>query len=157
MDNLNYLAVDLLKAKNKTCATAESCTGGLIASSIVDVSGSSQVFYEGVVTYSNQSKMARLQVKEDTLKKYGAVSKETAHEMVEGLLKNVDIGVSTTGIAGPSGGTPEKPVGLVYIAVGTKQHIQVEKCNFSGDRQQIRNQAKDKALEMLVNCLQNIN
>ncbi len=158
MDNsLNVEVVNLLKVNGLMLATAESCTGGLIASSIVDVPGSSEVFFEGVVTYSNESKIKRLRVNPNTLKKYGAVSEQTAEEMATGLLEGgADIAVATTGIAGPSGGTKDKPVGLVYIAVAGKNYLKVEECNFDGDRTAIRNKAKDKALSMVALCLQNI-
>lgn len=157
-NGLNSEVVKLLKDNGLMLSTAESCTGGLIASSIVDVPGSSEVFFEGVVTYSNESKMKRLGVNSLTLKNYGAVSEQTAAEMVNGLLSSgADIAVSTTGIAGPGGGSKEKPVGLVYIAVAKKDYLRVEKCNFDGDRAAIRNKAKDKALSMVALCLQNIN
>lgn len=156
-NTLNVEVVNLLKDNGLTLSTAESCTGGLIASSIVDVPGSSEVFYEGVVTYSNESKVKRLGVSPLTLDNYGAVSEQTASEMVKGLLESgTDIAVSTTGIAGPGGGTKEKPVGLVYIAVASKDYLKVEKCNFDGDRAAIRNKAKDKALSMVALYLQNI-
>lgn len=156
-NTLNLEVVNLLKDNGLALSTAESCTGGLIASSIVDVPGSSEVFYEGVVTYSNESKVKRLGVSPLTLDNYGAVSEQTASEMVKGLLEScADIAVSTTGIAGPGGGTKEKPVGLVYIAVASKDYLKVEKCNFDGDRAAIRKKAKDKALSMVALYLQNI-
>ena len=112
-DRLETLIIDKLIKKNQTLSVAESCSGGLLASSFVNVSGASQVFLEGVVTYSNEAKIKRLGVKKETLEKYGAVSEETAREMVCGL--KTFAGISITGIAGPTGGTKEKPVGLVYM------------------------------------------
>jgi nicotinamide-nucleotide amidase len=121
-------------------ATAESCTGGMIASEFINVSGASNYFEEGYVTYSNESKVKLLGVKEETLLKYGAVSEETCREMVEGLFRKskADVCLSVTGIAGPTGGTPEKPVGLVYIGVKVKDKTFINKYNFNGDRTVIR-------------------
>jgi|AGTN01.1.fsa_nt_gi competence/damage-inducible protein CinA C-terminal domain len=139
--------VALLEDAGINIATAESCTGGMVASAIVDVSGASGVFYEGLVTYSNNSKIDRLGVGVDTLYERGAVSEETAVEMADGLLRDsVALGVSTTGIAGPQGGTPEKPVGLVYIAVVSEKHTDVYKNIFAGDRNAVRRQARNAAL-----------
>lgn len=153
--NLSATLVELLYDRGLTLATAESCTGGMIASSIVDISGCSDVFHEGVVTYSNFSKMDRLGVNEDTLIDFGAVSKETACEMAKGLISdNVSVGVSTTGIAGPGGGSIEKPVGLVYIAVASIKGVDVYKCLFDGDRKDIRTKAKDTALFYAIKHIQ---
>ena len=116
----------LLKERGETVAVAESCSGGLIASRITDVAGSSVYFHGAVVAYSNEAKVSQLGVESSTLKKYGAVSEPTAREMAEGVRKlfGVDWGVSTTGISGPTGGTPDKPVGLVYFAVaGPKRTV----------------------------------
>ena len=109
----------ILVEKNLTIATAESCTGGLVSSTLINYPGISSVFMEGCVTYSNESKINRLGVSENTLIKYGAVSEETAREMAEGIAKNLNtnVAISTTGIAGPGGGTTDKPVGLVYIGI----------------------------------------
>lgn len=122
---LSALVVEALSKKSLKIATAESCTGGMISSLITDVSGSSQVFDCGVCSYSNDIKRKILGVKEDTLMTYGAVSDRVAMEMARGvrLLSNADIGISTTGIAGPMGGTMYKPVGLVYIGVSTKNGL----------------------------------
>lgn len=121
-NNLQELVVQALKSKNLKLATAESCTGGLISKKITEVSGSSQVFDFGVCSYANFIKHKVLGVSNETLEVYGAVSSNCAMEMAKGaaLLANADIGVSTTGIAGPTGGTDEKPVGLVYIGIYTK-------------------------------------
>ena len=120
---------NLLKEKNLTIATAESCTGGLISHSITNISGSSDYFDRGIVSYSNNAKVELLDVSEELLEKYGAVSEQVAKAMAEGVRNksNVDIGIATTGIAGPTGGTIEKPVGLVYIAVSTADESIVKK------------------------------
>lgn len=140
--------VTFLAANDLKMATAESCTGGLVASSIVAVSGASEVFYEGLVTYSNDSKIERLGVSEDTLMGFGAVSEETAKEMAYGLISDkVDVAVSTTGVAGPLGGTPEKPVGLVYIGIAFRDNDPVAyRYVFDGGREQVRQCAKNTAL-----------
>lgn len=140
--------INFLRANDLKIATAESCTGGLLASSLINVGGASSVFFEGLVTYSNDSKMARLGVKEDTLMAYGAVSEQTAKEMAYGLIgDNVDVAVSTTGIAGPSGGSFEKPVGLVYIGIAFRDNpVASYRFIFDGGREQIRQSAKNTAL-----------
>jgi nicotinamide-nucleotide amidase len=155
---ISALISRLVNAK-ATVATAESCTGGLIASSIVDVAGASDCFNEGYVTYSNEAKMKNLGVKEETLKLHGAVSEETATEMAFGVKARAgaDFGVSSTGIAGPGGGTKEKPVGLVYIGCAYGQDkCKVKKLNLDGDRSQVRAAAAKKALELLEECLSEI-
>lgn len=150
--------VDRLASMNMTLATAESCTGGLIASSIVDIAGASDCFNEGYITYSNEAKMRNLSVKESTLMQYGAVSTQTAKEMAMGVRKkaHADFGIASTGIAGPGGGSPEKPVGLVYIACAYDDKCQVRQLNLSGDRSQIRHQAADEALQLLSDCMDEI-
>lgn len=137
---LEEVAAKLLVEKDLKIAIAESCTGGMVSSVLIDYPGISSVFVEGCVTYSNEAKMKRLGVKEETLDKFGAVSEETAIEMAEGVAKglNADIGISTTGIAGPGGGSEEKPVGLVYTAITIKGKTKVYKDVYSGDRQKIR-------------------
>ncbi len=143
--------VGLLQEKKLTLATAESCTGGMLASRIIDVPGVSEVFKAGFVTYANEAKQNLLGVKEDTLAQFGAVSEQTAREMVLGAIKaaKADMAVATTGIAGPGGGTKEKPVGLVYIACGSADDIIVERCLFSGSRKEIRQASVEHALGML--------
>ena len=138
--SLAETAVELLMEKGLTISTAESCTGGLAAKQITDIPGSSEVFKEGFVTYSNEAKTKYLGVKESTLKSHGAVSEETAKEMAEGLRKTTgaDIAVSVTGIAGPGGGTEEKPVGLVYVGISVKAGTKVRKLNINGNRERIR-------------------
>jgi nicotinamide-nucleotide amidase len=150
--------VELLKSKKLKLATAESCTGGLISKRITDVSGSSEVFEGGVVCYSNRFKENVLGVSPETLKKYGAVSRETAREMVKGVLSltKADIAVAVTGIAGPSSDDTNKPVGLVYIAVSDGKSTIVKKLlnNFTGNvREQNRSISADTALEMIMEAI----
>ena len=144
-----------LKNKGYTITTAESCTGGLIAKRITDVSGSSAIFNCGIVSYSNDIKEKVLGVKHKTLETYGAVSEQTVREMVKGILKisNADIAVAVSGIAGPNSDNTQKPVGLIYLAVSNKKDIEVVKLNndFTDDiRNQNRISASDKALEMIL-------
>ena len=139
----------LLKVEGKKIVTAESCTGGWIAQAITDVPGSSAWFDRGFVTYSNASKKQMLGVKQETLDKYGAVSEETVKEMVSGALKNseADIAIAVTGIAGPGGGTEEKPVGLVFVAWQIKsQNCLVVEKYFQGGRHEVRAQTVMLAL-----------
>ncbi len=147
--------VELLESRGLTIATAESCTGGMVSARLVGVAGVSQVFMEGLVTYSNEAKMRLLGVKEETLAAHGAVSRETAVEMAEGgcARAGTDVCVSTTGLAGPGGGSKEKPVGLVYMACCVKGHTAAERHVFSGDRQQIREQSAEAALQLVRTCL----
>lgn len=144
-----------LKSQNLTLATAESCTGGLIAHTLTNISGSSDYFERGVVSYSNKSKIELLGVPESLLTEYGAVSEQVAKAMAEGIRNNskVDIGIATTGIAGPTGGTKDKPVGLVYIAVSTQEETYVKKFLFNGDRLQNKESGCDAALNMLYDHL----
>lgn len=123
----------------------------MIAASLISYPGISDVFKEGAVTYSNESKMKRLGVSKETLDRYGAVSEETAREMAIGIAReaNTDISISTTGIAGPGGGTDEKPVGLVYIGVFIKGKVVVNKFNFTGNRERIRRKTTMNALNIL--------
>ncbi|HEC81854.1 MAG TPA: CinA family protein [Thermoplasmatales archaeon] len=145
----------MLKEKGFTVATAESCTGGLVAHTLTNVSGSSAYFDSGVVSYSNRAKMELLGVSSEVLEKHGAVSEETARAMAEGvrLKSGVDVGVSTTGIAGPTGGTREKPVGLVYIGVSTRDETVVKRFLFKGDRLSNKENACEAALRMLFEVL----
>ncbi|MDC7278387.1 CinA family protein [Butyrivibrio fibrisolvens] len=151
--------ISTLTAGGYSVATAESCTGGMIASTIVDVPGASDCFNEGYVTYSNEAKMKNLGVKDSTLMAYGAVSYETAMEMAKGVRKKAkaDFGVSSTGIAGPGGGSPKKPVGLVYIgcAYGDDECI-VKELRLKGDRTTVRTSATKEALELLEECINKI-
>ncbi len=145
--DLPSLLVEELLEKGLMMATAESLTGGNIGARIVEIAGCSNVYYGGVVSYSNEAKCKYLGVGKETIDDFGAVSEQTAIEMATGLLSDlVQIGVSTTGIAGPSGGSLRKPVGLVYIAVTDEEHTNVYEMLFKGDREQIRTQARDMAL-----------
>jgi len=138
-------------------ATAESCTGGLLAHTLTNIPGSSAYFRGGVVSYSNEVKMKVLGVKRETLEQYGAVSEQTAREMAEGVknLMEVDVAVATTGIAGPGGGTPEKPVGLVYIGLATPEGVEVKRFLFNGDRLYNKEQFCNAALNMVLEYLGN--
>ena len=147
--------VELLTKKGYTITTAESCTGGLISATIVNAPGASSVLNEAYVTYANESKEKLAFVSHNTLEKYGAVSKETAEEMVRGAAKNAgaNVALSSTGIAGPGGGTPEKPVGLVYVGCFVNGEVQVKKCNFDGDRRKVREKTVKTAISMAVNMI----
>jgi len=147
--------VAALAAKKLKITTAESCTGGLIAATITDISGSSAVFDRGIVSYANSAKMELLGVSKATLNKYGAVSEQVAREMAEGARNaaGADIAISATGIAGPTGGTPEKPVGLVHIAISNANGTEAHRHIFPGDRDVIRKAATQKALELALSSL----
>jgi PncC family amidohydrolase len=142
----------LLGARQLTIATAESCTGGLIANRITNIPGSSDYFECGVITYSNQSKIDLLNIPQTTLERFGAVSLEIAKAMALGIknLAKTDLGLGVTGIAGPSGGTLEKPVGLVYIALASLETVEQFKFNFSGTRLEISHQSAEAALRIIV-------
>lgn len=141
----------LLRAKNLTLAVAESCTGGLLGHTITQASGSSDYFLGGVIAYSNNSKVNVLGVENAVLRRRGAVSKQTAAAMAEGVKRifNADIGLSTTGIAGPSGGSKTKPVGLVWVGLAADSKIITAKHRFNGKRRAIKMQAVEAALAML--------
>lgn len=154
-NSLEEALVSKLIENKLTIATCESCTGGLISKRITDVSGASGVFGFGLCTYANEAKIKLLGVKEETLEKYGAVSEKTASEMALGLLNlsGADIAISTTGIAGPSGGSKEKPVGLVYVGCATKEGVSVTKlllCRGSKQRSYIRSLAASNALKIAL-------
>lgn len=142
---------ELLVKKDLKIAVAESCTGGMVSSYLINYPGISSVFMEGCVTYSNEAKIKRLGVKKETLDKFGAVSEETAREMAEGIAResNANIGLSTTGIAGPGGGTQEKPVGLVYLGIYINGQTIVRRCVFNGNRNQVRLRAAKTLLNEL--------
>ena len=150
-ETLEGTVVRLLEKYGLTVCTAESCTGGRLAGRIVNVPGASEVFKEGFVTYSNKAKRKRLDVGKATLKKYGAVSEQTAKEMAAGgaFAADADACIAVTGIAGPDGGSEEKPVGLVYIACYIKDKVTVECCHFKGNREGIREQAVVRGLNLL--------
>lgn len=150
IENTIYECLNLGE-KPLTISTAESCTGGMIASKLIEVPGISTNFIEGIVSYSNEAKIKRLKVKKETLEKYGAVSEEVAREMLAGL--KTDVGISTTGIAGPGGGTKDKPVGLVYIGIKVKNEVKVFKRELKGDRNKIRQRAMMHALYNLLKIL----
>jgi PncC family amidohydrolase len=146
---------DELKKNHVTIATAESCTGGLLAHCLTNISGSSEYFDCGVISYSNKAKKQLLGVPEQLLKNYGAVSKEVAATMAKGIQQRaqVNYGLATTGIAGPTGGSKDKPVGLVYIALSTKDTVVVKQFLFSGDRLTNKESTCTAALELLLKTL----
>lgn len=148
---LEKAVVDLLMANNLTVSTAESCTGGLLAARMINVPGASEVFKSGYITYSNKAKRKLLGVKKGLLEKHGAVSTAVAKEMARGtaIISKADVTVGITGIAGPDGGSEEKPVGLVYIACSVKGNARTEEYRFSGSRQKIRESSVSAALELV--------
>ncbi|BAO44855.1 nicotinamide-nucleotide amidase [Thiolapillus brandeum] len=135
--------------------TAESCTGGWIAKVMTDIPGSSGWFEGGFVTYSNQAKMDMLGVRPDTLDQFGAVSEQVVLQMATGALANsrADVSVAVSGVAGPGGGTPDKPVGTVWFAWGNQSGIRAERCWFPGNREQVRRQTVIHALDVLGKSL----
>jgi nicotinamide-nucleotide amidase len=153
-DPIEKAVVALLARKGLTVATAESCTGGLVAQRITDISGSSAVFPGGVVAYSNAAKSDLVGVPEELITRHGAVSPEVARALAEGARRRFQAtyGIGITGIAGPEGGTPEKPVGLVYIAVASEGDCQVEQAHFIGSRQIVRTRSALTALNLLRLC-----
>ena len=166
LDKVAENVVQLLMERGSTLATAESCTGGLISAEITSVSGSSAVFGFGVCTYANEAKMKLLGVREETLASAGAVSEETAVQMAKGIreLSGADYAVSVTGIAGPTGGTPEKPVGTVYIGCSTKTETTAKRYLFTGEkfpeaadgREAIRYETALAALETVLDKIKNL-
>ena len=152
MRDLSAAAGKALAEREDTVACAESCTGGLLSSLLTDVEGSSAYVMGSVVAYANEVKEKQLGVNPETLAKYGAVSEQTAREMARGVMKlmGTSIGVGITGIAGPGGGTEEKPVGRVYIAVAGSQGEQVRANDFRGSRYEVKLQTVSTALRMLV-------
>jgi nicotinamide-nucleotide amidase len=155
-DTLASVVLELLKQKQLTLACAESCTGGLLTAALVDVPGSSEVLAEGIIAYSNPSKINRLRVPEAVLQAYGAVSGQTAEAMAQGAAQTggARVGLSTTGIAGPGGGTAEKPVGLVYLGLYIEgQGTQACELRLHGSRNDIRRRAVVRALDFLRKAL----
>lgn len=148
----------LLKQRGFTVTTTESCTGGLLAGRLLNAAGVSEVYKEGYITYSNEAKEKLLHVSHETLEAYGAVSEQTAVEMVQGAARQAgaQAALATTGIAGPDGGTPEKPVGLVYIGCYVNGVTIVEEHLFAGERAQVRNLAVESALLLLEQALQGV-
>ncbi len=152
---LEKAVVDLLAANKLTACTVESCTGGMLSARLINVPGVSEVFKSGYVTYSNKSKRKLLGIKKNNLMKHGAVSEQIAREMAKtaAVLARTDVSVSTTGIAGPDGGTPEKPVGLVYIACNVCGRTTVKECRFHGSREKIRESTVSAALSLMRECI----
>ncbi len=160
MNNNAYEAVRMLTERKLKIATAESCTGGMIAEMITDISGASSVFDCGIVSYSNEIKSSLLGVSEETLRAHGAVSEETVREMVKGILNisGADIAVAVSGIAGPLSDDTNKPVGLIYIAVATSEKTFIKKLNNSFSvniRENNRNSAANEALKLVCEVLEN--
>ncbi|MBQ6976025.1 MAG: CinA family protein [Selenomonadaceae bacterium] len=155
--NLENKLGKILTDKKLTISCAESCTGGLLTSRLTDVAGSSNYVQGSIVSYSNEIKNSVLKVDAETLKNFGAVSEQTARQMSANVreLFKTDIGVGVTGIAGPGGGTAEKPVGTVYISVSNSDKTFVKKFNFGGSRKEIKNQSCDAAMSMVINILKN--
>lgn len=151
-------AVALLKEQEQMLATAESCTGGLIAHLITQIAGASSVFDRGYVTYSNAAKQEELNVPQETLSRYGAVSAQTAQAMALGAIANsrASVALSVTGIAGPDGGTKDKPVGLVYIGLAQNDtETKSFEYHFSGTRNEIQQETAQRALQILIEALTN--
>jgi len=152
---VTHVASELREKQLKVC-TAESCTGGLIAKSFTDLAGSSDWFERGFVTYSNLSKSEMIDVPESVIEKYGAVSEAVANAMASGALKHsaADVSVAVTGVAGPDGGSVEKPVGTVWIAVASEKQLIAKKFLFDGERDAIRIATMRTAIEMLLQLLE---
>ena len=156
MEALSKKIVDFLIKKKLTISTAESCTGGLLSSAITSVNGSSEIFKLGLVTYSNQSKIQVLKVLKKTIRKYGTVSEQVCLAMVMNLNKisKTSISISITGIAGPSGGTKIKPVGLVYVGIKKSNRVEVKKYLFKNKRRSyIQKAAVNKSLGLILSFL----
>lgn len=147
--------VDKLTDMKYTIATAESCTGGMVAQYITSVSGASSVFECGIIAYANRIKEQELSVSSDDLSKYGAVSEQVCKQMAQGIQRkaNANIGVSVTGIAGPTGGTPEKPVGTVYIGVATISSVSCKLLSLKGNRDSIREQTVEQLFELILEVI----
>ena len=157
MQDLAKAVSDTLKKSSRMLVTAESCTGGLVASTLTRIAGSSEIFERGFVTYSNEAKQELLNVKAQTLEEYGAVSEETAKEMAEGALLNshADIAVSVTGVAGPGGGSDNKPVGMVCFGISDKNgYIDTLTQHFTGSRADIQDHAAKYALSNVLKTLE---
>lgn len=153
--NTEEEVVDILNRNHLTIATAESCTGGLVAATLINVSGVSKALKESYITYADETKQKILHVSKETLEKHTAVSEETAREMVCGVtdVAGTDVGISVTGIAGPDGGSKDFPVGLVYIGWKVNNAVSVQRFVFAGDRMQVRHSAVDTALKILIERL----
>lgn len=155
MNELIEKIAKMLVKNNLTISCAESCTGGLLSSAFTDVSGSSEFIKINFVTYANEAKINFVDVKPETLNIYGAVSEQTSFEMAKGLLKYADIGVSTTGIAGPTGGSNEKPIGLMYSTICTKEFSQTKKILLSSniERIEMKKQFVEEVLKFIYEVL----
>ena len=155
MKKISQKITRLLKKKKLKISFAESCTGGLLSNAITSVSGSSKIFNFGLVAYSNESKIRVLKVPKKIIKKYGAVSQEVAKEMVKGVWKKdkLNIALSITGIAGPTGQTKKKRVGLIYIGLKSKKGTIVNEFNFKGNRQKIRYASVEKAIDLISSII----
>ncbi|MFA5794407.1 MAG: CinA family protein [Candidatus Brocadiia bacterium] len=145
--------ISFLEKKGLTLSVAESCTGGLISHKITQVPGASKVFHEGIICYNNESKINRLRISPTTLKKYGAVSLQICRLMAKKVAGKSKIGLATTGIAGPSGATDTKPIGLVYVGVKLTGKVTVKKLILNGSRKKIKQQAADIALNILFDLV----
>ncbi len=148
----------ILKERNETITTAESCTGGMIAHMITSVSGASDIFHGGLISYSNEVKEKELNVSKDTMIKFGVVSEEVVSEMLDGAISKfeADYAIAVSGVAGPTGGTKDKPVGMVVIGISSKKtgEKEVEVCRFDGDRKSIQTQATKESLKKIFKFLQ---
>jgi nicotinamide-nucleotide amidase len=149
--DLEVVVAELLERTNVTCAFAESCTGGAVAAMLTRVPGISRFFLEGAVTYSNDAKIRRLQVPSQIIEAHGAVSEAVARAMARGMraTSGAELALAVTGIAGPEGGTPEKPVGRIFLALADEAGLQCERLQFAGDRNRIRHRAAKAALNMV--------
>ncbi|MDD5936622.1 MAG: CinA family protein [Clostridiales bacterium] len=147
--------IQLLRERNYTFSSAESCTGGMLMSTLINVSGASSVIKEGFITYANEAKMKYLGVKKETLDQYTAVSEQTAYEMAYGLIAQTgaQVTASITGIAGPDGGTEETPVGTVFVGCSVCNHVYVKRLKLHGDRLSIRTQAVSYAIDFVIECI----
>lgn len=152
---INEELVNKLIEKKLKISTAESCTGGLLAEKITQVAGASEIFDESIITYSNDAKMRELGVKKETLEAFGAVSCDTAYEMCTGICRRTgaDVGIGVTGIAGPGGGTEEKPVGTVFIGICVSGEVKIIENHFSGTRDEVRNKTYEKAFSTVLEML----
>lgn len=157
-ESMEETVVRLLQESKLTVTTAESCTGGLIAGTLVNVAGASDVLGEAYVTYSNEAKQRLVGVRAETLEQFGAVSEQTAGEMAAGAAKaaGADVALSSTGIAGPGGGTKEKPVGLVYIGCYVRGEVQVRELRFHGTRMENRLHTVEEALRLAAEMLKSL-
>ncbi|MGN1317960.1 MAG: CinA family protein [Lachnospirales bacterium] len=155
INNIEDIVMEALCKNNLTIATAESCTGGMVSARLINYAGASGAFINGMCTYTNESKSRLLDINPDIIATHGAVSKETAEAMCVGVAKvsNADIGLSTTGVAGPGGGTIKKPVGLVYIGVSFKGVPYIKRLMLKGSRNEIRKEATYEVIKLLYDIL----